>query len=115
MIIGNRTSRAATIGVIAAALLIAPRPTRPAAARGTASTPAESWQDQSAEDREQEAQDREQERRDREQRPAIANKRRKTVSRNASSGKESFTTKAAKRWTKTATIGPPENSASLPN
>jgi HEAT repeat protein len=67
MIIGNRTSRAATIGVIAAALLIAPRPTRPAAARGTASTPAESWQDQSAEDREQEAQDREQERRDREQ------------------------------------------------
>jgi hypothetical protein len=67
MTIGNRTSRTAKIGVIAAALLIAPRMARPAAAQGSAGAPSESWQDQSAQDRAQADRDREQERRDREQ------------------------------------------------
>ncbi|HEY2546106.1 MAG TPA: HEAT repeat domain-containing protein [Candidatus Acidoferrum sp.] len=67
MTIGDRTSRAAKIGVIAAALLIAPRMARPAAAQGSAGAPSESWQDQSAQDRAQADRDREQERRDREQ------------------------------------------------
>jgi HEAT repeat protein len=66
MSIGQQTSRAAQIGMIAAALLIAPWTAKPAAARGAA-TATESWQEQSSADREQEARDREQEKRDREQ------------------------------------------------
>jgi len=67
MTIGNRTSSTATIGLIAAALLIAPRLAKPAAAHGSAGAPTESWQDQSAQDRAQADRDREQEKRDREQ------------------------------------------------
>ena len=67
MSIGDRTSRAVKIWMIAAALLIAPRLARPAVAHGNAETPTDSWQDQDAQDREQEARDREQEKRDREQ------------------------------------------------
>src|SRR5580704_17189821 len=65
MSMGQRTSRAAKIGMIAAALLIAPWMAKPAAARAAAAT--ESWQEQSSADREQEARDREQEKRDREE------------------------------------------------
>src|SRR5580692_10989503 len=65
MSIGKRTSKAAQIGMIAAALLIAPWMAKPAAAHAAAAT--ESWQEQSSADREQEARDREQEKRDREQ------------------------------------------------
>jgi hypothetical protein len=65
MSIGQRTSRTIKIWGIAAALLIAPRMARPAAAHGAVAT--ESWQEQSSADREQEARDREQEKRDREQ------------------------------------------------
>jgi len=67
MSIGDRTSRAVKIWMIAAALLIAPRLARPAVAHGNAETSTDSWQDQDAQDREQEARDREQEKRDREQ------------------------------------------------
>ncbi len=67
MSIGERTSRAVKIWMIAAALLIAPRLARPAAAHGSAGTSTASWQEQSSADREQEARDREQEKRDREQ------------------------------------------------
>ena len=54
MSIGERTSRAAKIGMIAAALLIAPQMARPAAVRGNAGTSTDSWQDQDAQEREQE-------------------------------------------------------------
>jgi len=64
MSMGQRTNRAAKIGIIAAALLIAPWMAKPAAAH--AATATESWQEQSSADREQEARDREQEKRDRE-------------------------------------------------
>ena len=67
MSIGERTSRAVKIWMIAAALLIAPRLARPAAAHRNAATSTASWQEQSSADREQEARDREQEKRDREQ------------------------------------------------
>jgi len=67
MSIGERTSRAVKIWMIAAALLIAPRLARPAAAHDNAGTSTDSWQDQDAQDREQEKRDREQEKRDREQ------------------------------------------------
>jgi HEAT repeat protein len=67
MSIGERTSRAATIWMIAATLLAAPRMARPAAAHSNAGASASSWQDQDAQDREQEKRDREQEKRDREQ------------------------------------------------
>jgi len=67
MTIGERTSRSVKIWMIAAALLIAPRLARPAAAHGSAGASTESWQDQDAQDREQEARDRQQEKRDREQ------------------------------------------------
>jgi hypothetical protein len=67
MSIGQRTSRAIKIWGIAAALLIAPRMARPAAAHGPAESARGSWQEQSSADREQEARDREQEKRDREQ------------------------------------------------
>jgi len=67
MSIGQRTSRAIKIGGIAAALLIAPRMARPAAAHGLRESATGSWQEQSSADREQEARDREQEKRDREQ------------------------------------------------
>jgi hypothetical protein len=67
MTIGEQTSRAVKIWMIAAALLIAPRLARPAAAHGSQGTSTESWRDQDAQDREQEARDREQEKRDREQ------------------------------------------------
>jgi hypothetical protein len=66
MSIGQRTSRVAQIGRIAAALLIAPWMAKPAAARGALAA-TESWQEQSSTDRAQEARDREQEKRDREQ------------------------------------------------
>ena len=65
MSMGQRTNRAAKIGMIAAALLIAPWMAKPAAAHAAAAT--ESWQEQSSADREQEARDREQEKRDREE------------------------------------------------
>jgi len=64
MSIGERTSRAVKIWMIAAALLIAPWMAKPAMARSAAAT-AMSWQ--SAAEREQEARDREREKRDREQ------------------------------------------------
>ena len=67
MSIGDRTSRTVKIGVLAAALLIAPRMARPAAAHGIAESAPELGQEQSSADREQEARDREQEKRDREQ------------------------------------------------
>jgi hypothetical protein len=67
MSIGERTSRAIKICTITAALVIAPWMARTAAAHGTATVAAASWQDQSSADREQEARDREQEKRDREQ------------------------------------------------
>ena len=67
MTIGERTSRVMTIGMIAAALLTAPRMAKPAAAHGSNGTPTESWQDQDAQDRDQEARDRAQEKRDREE------------------------------------------------
>ena len=66
MSIGHQTSRAIKIWGIAAALLIAPRMARPAAAHSVAAA-TESWQEQSSADREQEARDREQEKRDREE------------------------------------------------
>jgi hypothetical protein len=66
MSIGQQTTRAAQIGMIAAALLIAPWTAKPAAAHSAAAA-ADSWQEQSSADREQEARDREQEKRDREQ------------------------------------------------
>ena len=66
MSIGQRTGRAIKIWGIAAALLIAPRMAKPAAAH-VAAAATESWQEQSSADREQEARDREQEKRDREQ------------------------------------------------
>jgi hypothetical protein len=56
-----------TIGIIAAALLIAPRMAKPAAAHSSTGTPTESWQDQDAQDQDQEARDRAQEKRDREE------------------------------------------------
>ena len=65
MSMGQRTSRASKIGMIAAALVIAPWMAKPAAARSDATT--ESWQEQSSADREQAARDREQEKRDREE------------------------------------------------
>jgi hypothetical protein len=64
---GVRTSRVMTIWMIAAALLSAPRPARPAAAHGSPGESAESWQEQDGQDREQEARDRAQEKRDREE------------------------------------------------
>jgi hypothetical protein len=67
MSIGEQTSRAVKIWTVAAALLIAPQLTRPAAAHGAASAATDSWKEQSSADREQEARDREQEKRDREQ------------------------------------------------
>ena len=67
MSIGERTSRAANICMIAAALLVVPQMVRPAAAHGNAGAAPESWQDQDAQDREQEKRDREQEKLDREQ------------------------------------------------
>lgn len=67
MTIGERTSRVMTIGMIAAALLIAPRMAKPAAAHSSKGTPTESWQDQDAQDQDQEARDRAQEKRDREE------------------------------------------------
>jgi HEAT repeat protein len=67
MSIGERTSRAVKIWMIAAALLIAPWMAKSAAAHGSAKLAADSWQEQSSADREQEARDREQEKRDREQ------------------------------------------------
>jgi hypothetical protein len=66
MSMGKQTSRAAKIGMIAAALLIAPWMAKPAAAHGAAAA-TESWQEQGSADREQEARDREQEKRDREE------------------------------------------------
>jgi len=66
MSIGQRTGRAIKIWGIAAALLIAPRMAKPAAAH-VAAAATESWQEQSSADREQEARDREQEKRDREE------------------------------------------------
>jgi len=66
MSMGQRTSRAAKICTIAAALLIAPWMAKPASAHDTAAA-TESWQEQSSADREQEARDREQEKRDREE------------------------------------------------
>jgi hypothetical protein len=65
MSMGERTSRAAKIGMISAALLIAPWMAKPAAAHVAAAT--EFWQEQSSADREQAARDREQEKRDREE------------------------------------------------
>jgi hypothetical protein len=56
-----------TIGMIAAALLTAPRLAKPAAAHSSKGAPTESWQDQDAQDRDQEARDRAQEKRDREE------------------------------------------------
>ncbi|MGB9463547.1 MAG: HEAT repeat domain-containing protein [Candidatus Acidiferrum sp.] len=67
MSIGERTSRAVKIGMIAAALLIAPRMAKPSAIHGSAGAATESWQEQDAQDRAQEARDKEQEKRDREQ------------------------------------------------
>ena len=67
MTIGDRTSRVMTIGMIAAALLLAPRLAKPAAAHSSKGTPTESWRDQDAQDRDQEARDRAQEKRDREE------------------------------------------------
>jgi hypothetical protein len=66
MSMGQQTSRAAKIGMIAAAVLIAPWMAKPASAHGAAAA-TESWQEQSSADREQEARDREQEKRDREE------------------------------------------------
>ena len=67
MSIGARTIRVMKVWVVAAALLIAPRLAKPAAAHGSAGTPAEFSQWQDAPDREQEARDRAQEKRDREE------------------------------------------------
>ncbi|HTQ60802.1 MAG TPA: HEAT repeat domain-containing protein [Candidatus Solibacter sp.] len=67
MSIGERTSRAITIWMAAAALLTAPRLARPAEPPRSMGISTASWQDQDAQDREQEKRDREQEARDREQ------------------------------------------------
>ena len=67
MSIGARTRRVMAIWMMAAAILIAPRLAKPAAAHGGAVTSAEPSQWQDAQDREQEERDRAQEKRDREE------------------------------------------------
>lgn len=67
MSIGEKSSRAIKIWIVAATLLVAPRLAKPAAALGSNEALTESWQDQDAQDRGQEARDREQEKRDREE------------------------------------------------
>src|SRR5579859_1899464 len=67
MSIREKSGRAIKIWIVAAALLVAPRLAKPAAALGGNGALTESWQDQDAQDREQEARDREQEKRDREE------------------------------------------------
>jgi len=67
MSVGEGTRRSSKVWIVAAALLLAPGFAKTAAARGSMAPSAESWQEQSAQDRAQEARDREQERRDREQ------------------------------------------------
>jgi hypothetical protein len=67
MSIGEKSGRAIKIWIVAAALLVAPRLAKPAAALGGNGALTESWQDQDAQDREQEARDKEQEKRDREE------------------------------------------------
>ena len=60
MSIGEKSSRAIKIWIVAATLLVAPRLAKPAAALGSNEALTESWQDQDAQDRGQEARDREQ-------------------------------------------------------
>jgi hypothetical protein len=67
MSIGEKSGRAIKIWIVAAALLVAPRLAKPAAALGGNGALTESWQDKDAQDREQEARDKEQEKRDREE------------------------------------------------
>jgi HEAT repeats len=67
MSVGEGTSRASRVWIVTAALLIAPGFAKTAVARASMAAAAESWQEQSAQDRAQADRDREQEKRDREQ------------------------------------------------